>query len=323
MTTAESIGLLALLLICSFFLSGLESALLSVSKVRIRHAAKKHIRGASSLFRNLKETDRLLIAILLLNAIANIGAFALFTRHIVDWLGNPWGYIASFTISLPVYVIWVELTPKFIFKKYPQRILILFDPLLRVVRYTICPFLALLAWFPNLILRLFGVKDGLPERGSTREEFRALTNVFQRQGSLEQSEVRLIRRVLDFERVSVKEVMIPLAKTTAVPPDMPISAVLALSEQTKYDQFPVMSSTGDLIGVINIQELLRLPSPSGTVEQYRKTLIKTTPDEYALAIMKRLRNSGQPLAAVYDSPEGIPIGVVSTEDMIQAMVKMS
>ena len=40
MTTAESIGLLALLLICSFFLSGLESAILSVSKVRIRHAAK-------------------------------------------------------------------------------------------------------------------------------------------------------------------------------------------------------------------------------------------------------------------------------------------
>ncbi len=319
MSTTESIGLLVLFLLISFLLSGLESAILSVSKVRLRHAAKKKRRGAAMLDRTLKGSERLLIAILLLNAITNIGAFALVTRVLVDWLGTPAGYLVAFVVSLPFYIIWVELTPKYLFNQFPLRSLILFNPFLRTVQLTICPLLALLAWVPNLLVRLFTKAKEITPRGATREEFKALTSVFRREGTLEHEEARLIRQVIDFQNVKVNDLMIPLSKTTAVPPDMPVSAALALSSETRFDEFPVMSTTGDLIGIISITKLLQLSAPSGTVEQYRSAITRTSPNDGAFSVIKRLRNSGHKLAAVYGEDDEL-LGVISNSDMIQSML---
>ena len=119
--------------------------------------------------------------------------------------------------------------------------------------------------------------------GSTREEFRALTEVFEREGTLEPNETLMIRNVLDFRKVKVDQVMIPLSKVTAVPREMPLSVVLSLARQTEFDQFPVIGPNGDLIGIVDVLELLRDRASLGTVELYRRNLVRAQPDEPARA----------------------------------------
>jgi CBS domain containing-hemolysin-like protein len=306
-------------LVLSFVLSGLESATLASSRVRLRHAAKGGNRRARAVEEIIGgHREHLLAALLLVNATVNLIAFALIANATVNAL-EFWGYLVAFIVSLPVYLIWVELLPKSLGRRFPNRTLVALLPVLRMIRYTILPLISALAIPARWILvRIFGAPPAPP--GTTREEFRALTEVFEREGTLDSNETLMIRSVLDFQRVKVGQVMIPLSQVTAVPREMPLSAVLALARQTEFDQFPIIGPDGDLVGLVDVLELLRERVTTGTIEPYRRKLVQTRPDESAIAAVKRLRQAGHQLAAVCNS-KGRPVGVVSVEDMIGKMVR--
>lgn len=300
-------------LLVSFLLSGLESAVLSHSPARLRHAAKEGSRPAQRLDRMMDRKDELLASILLLNAAANLFAFALITAKTVNWLGS-WGYLAAFAISLPVYLIWVELLPKSIFKQAPIRLMRLFGPILWLLHYTVRPLILLLA-LPGQWLgrKLSGPQPTIP--GASREEFRALTEILERKGSLSPRETRMIHDVLDFRQVHVSDVMLPLSRVTAVPQAMPIDSVLSLGRQTGFDQFPVMAANGDLVGLIDVVELLREGENTGTVQHHRQRLVRSGPAETAISVIRRMRRAGHQISAVYNE-NGRPIGIVSVEDLV-------
>ncbi len=300
-------------LILSFLLSGLESAVLSHSPARLRHFAKEGKRQARWLDRIMRHKEQLLASILLLNATVNLVAFAMITVETVTRLGW-WGYLAAFAVSLPFYLVWVELLPKSIFKRAPIRLMFLFTPVLLILHYAIRPVILFLA-IPGRWLgrRLYGSDQAVP--GATRAEFRALTEVLERQGTLSARETRMIQGVLDFQQVHVGDVMLPLSKVTAVPQEMPIQSVLALGRQTGFDQFPVMGPNGDIVGLVDVVELLREGVRGGTVQQHRHKLVRSGPAETAIAVIRRLRRAGHQIAAVYND-QGRPIGIVGVEDLI-------
>ncbi|MCB1091817.1 MAG: DUF21 domain-containing protein [Verrucomicrobiae bacterium] len=318
MTTELLLFLLASLLI-SFLLSGLESAILSVGPARLHHAAKEGKRAAQIVERLLLRRELLLGSILLLNVSANLIAFAVITSETVSWFG-AWGYLIASVVSLPIYLIWVELLPKAIFKRVPLRLLCLFVPLLVVIDLTVRPVMQLLA-LPGLWLAgRLTQKKPTSAPGATRAEFRAFTEILERDGTISPRESRLIKSVLDFQEVRVGEVMRPLSRVTAVPQEMPVGAILALARQTQIDQFPIMAPTGDLIGVVDVPELLRDQSTQGVAQQYRHKLVRAEPSETALTVIRRLRRAGHQIAAVYHS-SGRPIGIVAVADLVERMVQ--
>ncbi len=301
-------------LLTSFLLSGLESAILSHSPARLRHMAKEGKRRARLLERMMARKHQLLAGILLGNAAVNLFAFALITIKTVSWLG-AWGYLAAFAVTLPVYVVWIELLPKAVFKRAPIRLMIVFLPLLILLHYGLRPILLLLLAMPGLWLQRRISDNTGAEPGTSREEFRALTEVLERRGSLTARETRMIQGVLDFRQLHVSDVMLPLSKVTAIPQEMPVATVVALGRETGFDQFPVMAPNGDLVGLIDIMELLREGIKGGTVQPYRHKLVRSAPGESAIAVMRRLRRAGHQISAVYND-RGRPVGIVSVEDMV-------
>ena len=308
-------------LLLSFLMSGLESAILSLSPARLRHAAKEGHRRAALVDRILGRKDQMMASILVINASANLVAFALVTAEAVEWLGG-WGYLAAFVVSVPVYLFWSESLPKAAFKQAPIRLLIIFSPVLALIYVTIRPLLALLALPGRWLGSRFSESEGKATLapGETREEFRALTEILERKGTLDPREREMILGVLDFQQVCVGEVMLPLSKVTAVPQEMPISSLLVLARQTRFDQFPVMAPNGDLAGIVDVLELLRNSEIDGTVQDYRQELVRCRPGEQAIGVVRRLRRAGHQVAAVHNQ-RGRPIGIVSVVDMIARLTK--
>ncbi len=320
MLSPTNIWILILLsLLASFLFSGIESAILSVSRVRLRHLAKETTRG-EKLAQVLDDRQRILVPVLLLTATVNLAAFALITKVTVDALG-PWGYLVAFAISLPVYVFWVELLPKSIFKRFPYRLLSLNLPVLRFIDFTAGNLLRALSWIPRHSSA--GGQEIIPERSpflGSREEFKSLTRVFEREGRLNPEETRMIRSVLDFHAVRVSDVMIPLSKVTAIPLDMPVSTVMTLAKETDLDQFPVLSAEGEVVGLLDIRAFLRAPTENARVINYVRHIVMVRPEEYGLQVTARMRRAGI-LLAVVNSPKGRPLGIVSAEDLIQRMIQ--
>jgi Mg2+/Co2+ transporter CorB len=69
--------LLILCLALSFMLSGLESAVMAVSRVRVRHAASAGDRRARGLLPLLEDRDALIGCITVANHLTNLAAFLL------------------------------------------------------------------------------------------------------------------------------------------------------------------------------------------------------------------------------------------------------
>ena len=76
---AAQLVILVILLALSAFFSSSETALSSVSRIRIRTLADAGVKGAITVQKLLDDTPRMLSAILILNNIVNLSASALTT----------------------------------------------------------------------------------------------------------------------------------------------------------------------------------------------------------------------------------------------------
>lgn len=305
--------------------SGLEAGVLAISRVRLRQRAKEHHPAAASLERILNQRVYLLISILLLNATLNLLAFGLIAHVTMEWLGG-WGMLLALALSLPVYVFFVELFPKSLFRRFPYRMLALSLPVLHVVHWTVCPVVRVLAWGAERAVGRLNRRRWTDELGrqdpedasESREEFRALTEVFAREGRLSPEETELIRGVLDFPKVLVRDVMVPLGKVTAIPEGMQVKHLLELARRVDYDQFPLMDRRGDLVGMVDVFGLLRGGEDSGVVKKHAAAPVRVVPDEPALNTIRLLRRAGQQLAVVMGANKRA-IGVVSVEDLTRRL----
>jgi len=321
------VGALVACLLLSFVLSGLESAIFSVSIVRVRHRAKEaaHPNGKETrLERVLHHRQRLLTAVLLTNNALALVAFALATRVLVHHFGDS-GYWIAFVVSLPVYVFGFELVPKSLFGRFPYRALRLFVVVLEVINLTVGKLLGLAMLLrPVFQEEAAREEDELEELATARAEFRSLAQIVARDGALSPAEKEMIENVMNFRRILAGQLMVPLADVTAIPLDMPAEMVVKLARDTGIDEFPVMSKSGDLVGIVNAFEILReQPQGAGAVNFLRR-IVKVGRDERASSLVLRLRKSGLRVAAVCDNdPARTVVGIISIDDILQRMLQKS
>lgn len=308
---------IVVLLALSFLLSGLEAALLSVDRARIRSHVLLHSPGARRLEQLFLHRTELLVSILILTNALNVIAFALFAFMLAEWLG-PVGYLVCFLITLPLYVIWFELVPKTVFQHFPFRSLQRFVLVLNAIQRVMGPLVRL----GNHLLKWAWKGSPLPEEDpeNRREALRAMTSSVYRDGVLDKDESGLIQRVLDFESVTAQDIMLPLKRVTSVPLGMPANSVVNLAQETGFDQFPVMSLNGNLVGTVRIFDILHNPDRDNLfVRNLLRQPVRTEGSEKAIQVLQRLRLSHVELAIV-SNQSGRALGIVSSHDIVKAMM---
>ena len=96
--------ILAVLIFLSAFFSGSETAMMSLSMLKIRHLVREKRRGSETLFKLKQHPHRLLVTILIGNNIVNIGASALATMVATEMFGSLGAGIAVGVITFLILV---------------------------------------------------------------------------------------------------------------------------------------------------------------------------------------------------------------------------
>ena len=78
----------------------------------------------------------------------------------------------------------------------------------------------------------------------------------EREGSLTASERAMIHNVVDYRHVRVRDVMVPLVQCLTVDPQASIEQVLELSSTSGVERFPVVSTGGKAVGLVNVLDIL-------------------------------------------------------------------
>lgn len=254
-----SIGTLFLVLfvlfILSAFFSGSETALMALDKYRLRHMAYTGRRGAKQAQRLLEKPDRLIGLILLGNNVVNI-LIAQLSAYIGYRLHGDIGIAAATFILIFAILIFAELTPKTLAalhaEKFALPAAIVYVPLLAVTY----PFVWVVNLFANSLLQVFGVNvKGNPLTSLSHEELRTVVN--DECTAISSEHQQMLLGVLDLEKVTVEDIMIPKNEIVALDLEDDWEEILTQLKNISYTRIPVCRGNIDnVIGFLHLRKLL-------------------------------------------------------------------
>ena len=301
----------------SFLFNGIETGLMSVDPVRLRHHVKLGRPEAVRLDALLKRPERLLLTVLLVTNFADIVALVFLTRYFVLRLGSA-GFIVSVAIALPVYLFLLGVLPKSSFRRFPFRALAPLSRFLQLTTLILSPILLIGHTLGRIILPPRARKRGRLFAG--REELKQITAQSEREGSITATERKMIHNVVDFQNVTARDVMKPLSKTESLSPDSTAEDALKVSRSTGFDRLPVIDKKGEAIGLVNVFEILLDKQKASSITRYMRRMVTVQDSEPASRAIQRLRAARLGLAAVVDQRRNL-IGIVTSEDLIARLVR--
>jgi Mg2+/Co2+ transporter CorB len=259
------LALLGLLVIIAFS-SGTEVAMLSVNRFRVRTRAAAGERRARLLERLLARPDQWLGANLVILALASVAASTVATlltqRIAVD-------FAVSIDVALPVMmgaltiviIVFCELAPKILGAAHAEPVALGSTFIYRVLLWISYPVLWLTNSAARGFLRLFGVRGGFHgAQALSSDELR--TVVAEASPLVPARHRQMLLSILDLERITVNDIMIPRQEIAALDISQPWEDVLDRLQQAPHARLPVCDGELDnLVGILLVrraaQELVR------------------------------------------------------------------
>jgi Mg2+/Co2+ transporter CorB len=253
--TAILVAVLVLLIVLSAFFSSSETGMMALNRYRLRHLARQRHRGAMRASRLLERPDRLIGVILLGNNFVNILASAIATIIALRVYGEAGIAIATFLLTL-VILIFAEVAPKTMAALNPERIAFPASIVLGVLLKLLYPIVAVINWVANGLLRMLGMApDGIDRQQISHEELRTVVN--EAGSMISRRFKRMLVSILDLERVSVEDIMIPRGEINAIYLDDDKDEIEEQLVHTQHTRLPVCrGDINNVEGVLHIRKLM-------------------------------------------------------------------
>ena len=308
---------LFLCLLVAFLFAGIEAGLLSINPVRLDHNVRQKKPGALRLKKLLEHPKELLLTVLIVTNLMKIFVLVLISRLLSDPLG-PWSYPVTGLLAIPIFIIFLELLPKSLFRRFPYRLLAALSEVLHTVHLLLAPLLAIVSFFGRFLFR----KETARDLFIARDELTELTTQIEKNNSLEPEEKTMIQNVVEFRTIQGRDVMFPLSQVTTVSPETPVIDLLALARSRGWDRFPVVAADGKVIGLVRTFEILLDGRLHTTAQHHLRRIITVRTDDPASLIIRKLRAARMSLAVVLDE-NNRPVGVVRPEDLIDRLISVN
>lgn len=321
LTTLSAI--LILLIILSAFFSSSETGMMALNRYRLRHLNRTGHRGARRADRLLARTDQLIGVILIGNNFVNILASAIATLIAVRIWGDAGVAIATIALTI-VILIFSEVTPKTLAALYPERIAFPASHALGPLLKLLYPAVWILNLITNNLLRLMGVKlDGDHSSGHlSREELRTLVH---ESGSMLPSRHQdMLLSILDLEKVTVNDIMVPRNEIVGIDLDDPINEILRLVRGSQHTRLPVYrGDINNTVGILHLRNVSRLLHTDDINKAMLMQLCRepyfipeSTPLHTQLSNFQRERSR---IGIVVDE-YGDVLGIATLEDILEEIV---
>ena len=247
---------LAVLLALSAFFSSIETALMSVNRIRLRTLSDDgNKRAALALDILENKTPKMLSAILIGNNIVNVYASSLATT-LAYHLG---GYMVSIaTLALTVAIlVFGEITPKNYATLNSEKLTLRYITVIHFLMTLMTPVIFVINLISRFFLYILHVDPDAVNKAMTEEELRTIVDVSKENGVIESEEHEMINNLFDFGDAQAKEVMIPRPDMTFANVNNTYDELIDIFQEDKFTRLPVYEDTTDnVIGILNMKDLL-------------------------------------------------------------------
>lgn len=304
----------------SFLCSILEAVLLSITPTFISVKIKEGRSYAITLKKLKENIDQPLIAILTVNTIAHtVGAILVGVQAEKTFgSGNNAVGIVSAIMTLLILVI-SEIIPKSIGANYWKQlakfasmaIVILMFPL----KYTG------VLWLLEFTTKMIG--KNRHDTNVSREDFHAMADIAQEEGVFQESESKVIKNIIDFNKIVVKDIMTPRTVVKTAPEEMKIREFYDKNPKLKFSRIPIFNQSQDNISGYFLKDELFESIIDGNGEKELGSISREIFVTQRLMPIKtlfdKLIEKQEHIALVVDE-FGSVSGIVSQEDIIETLL---
>lgn len=230
--------------------------MMAVNRYRVKTQADAGNRSAKLVLRLLQSPDRLLGTILFGNNVANIAASTLATVIGLRLFGDA-GLAYAPLLLVFLLLIFAEVAPKTLAAIHPEVIAFPAAWVLAFLQWLLAPFVWLVKFFSNGVLRLFRVTVTAQNDALSSQELAAAVN--ESGGKLDDSHKEMLLRILAMERISVEDVMVPRADMEAIDLEDDWDDIVEQLATSHHTRIPVFEGTLDnIIGIVHVRKMFYL-----------------------------------------------------------------
>lgn len=311
------IFILIILIGISALCSMTETALSSVSIIRIKAKARKGDKKSIKVYRLVKKYSETVTTILIFNNIVNILSTSLATYIFSKSLGSSGVAYATIIMTI-VILMFGEITPKIFGKNNALDIMYKVTPIFTVLVNIMFPITKLVQKFEGKF------NKNEKKITATEDELLEIVQTIEYEGVLNQGESELIQNAVSFDDKRVSSVMLKKEDVIFLYDDASEQTIRDIISSQKYSRIPVICrNTNKVIGIVHEGDLIDdiLNNKKISIQSLIKDVIYITPGRKLSYALDKIQKSRMHMAIVVDNSEDHNfLGIVTLEDIIEELV---
>ena len=320
-SSVSQIIALVFLVAMSAVFSSSETAITSVSKIKVRQLDQKDNKNAHLLKKLHDNMQTTISTILIGNNIVNIAASSIATILFTNIFHQNGALIS--TVVMTVFVlIFGEVIPKTIAQYKNKSVALKFSRFIYFLTIIFKPIVKVLNILTRLVIKLF-IGEDEDSSTLTEEELKTLVEVSEEEGVLKNQETEIMINALELKETLAVDIMTPRTSMASVDIEDAENDLKEIIKNITYSRIPVYEDNiDDIIGVLHIKELAHK-----IIEDDRDFKVRDIlkPAFYAyeyipvVDLFKQMRTKNISISIIIDEYGGTS-GIVTMEDILEELV---
>jgi putative hemolysin len=308
--------------VASAFFSLSETAIIAISKIKLRHMVAQKVRHSANVQNLITHSDKFIVGILVGNNFTNISFSVIVSAIFVHFTGPRIGVILATIISTAFILMFCEVFPKMIALKNTDRMALAIAPLMERYIQVIDPVIRVFTRISDTFLDMLHIQRTKRSSLITEEELRLMIEVGKEEGVLSEEERKMLHRIFEFGDIQVSDVMIPKEKIVAVSVAAKPEELLDILAEEGHSRIPVYKDSIDnIVGVIYAQDLLYILRDKGLflIQDIIHSAYIVPATARVSELLRKFQVDKLQIAVVVDENK-TTLGLVTLEDLLEEIV---
>ncbi len=247
------IFLFIVVLFFSAFFSGSETALISISRLKLEVWTRRGVKGADKIRNFLLKPEIFLTTILVGNNICLVIASSIMAVYFKNMFN---GFVIT-AFSSFFLLIFGEALPKSLARDKTGLFIRCAVSPLRILYVVFYPINIIIMNISKLLLKLIKAEDWAVKKFFTRKDLDMLIRESKQSDFIDEEDIGLISKFILRGNKNVGEIMIPRTEILAVSTDDSIGSISEIFEKKGFSRLPLIDKDIDhIIGNINAKDIL-------------------------------------------------------------------
>jgi len=314
---------LILILLCLLgagFFDGMETGVISLNRMRLRHLAETGDRAARILQNFLQQPDRLLGTTLVGTNICIVIASVISANWTAQM--HPWFQTLNAIATSLIVLVCAAYLPKAWFQSHPLERCRPFANPLRWSSLILRPLINTMNWITNWIIPSATAPKATRALVATKDEIDLLAQESADHGALSPRQRIMIRRVLELSAKTARHIMTPRENMAILPAAADMTVLMTKVRESTHTRLPVCEEDGKTInGTINFFDVMAGCEDciNGSIKPYIRPALFIQENTPLMEAFAKLRLSKQSMCLVVNTQSEV-IGLITNQNVLQAIV---